>query len=234
MRFELYLESGPQHRKTWVYIPSLPGCSTVAATSDAAAEAARTAIRERVDFLCRHGETVLDPEPIELLVADHIIERKVLGFGQQSFPSDRQPMTSAEVASQLRWAAWSREELIAAAQAQSLPLAEKPAAGGRSAGAILAHVAEAEWSYVNSTLGTIPGRGGIAAAISQSADAPWAALAAEREALLTRLRTMTPAELTLVGERGDGKPPRSARRMLRRLLEHEWEHTLELRSRLSL
>jgi hypothetical protein len=29
-----------------------------------------------------------------------------------------------------------------------------------------------------------------------------------------------------------GKDPRSARRMLRRMLEHEWEHVLELRSRL--
>ena len=233
MRFELYLESGPQHRKTWVYVPSLPGCSTVAPTSEAAAEAARTAIRERIDFLRRHGETVSDPEPIELPVADHVIERKVLGFGQGSFPTDRQPMTPAEAASQLRWAAWSREELIAAAQAQSLPLAEKPATGGRSAGAILSHVAEAEWSYVSSTLGAIPGRSAIAAAIAQSADASWAALAAEREALMTRLRAMTPGELAIVVERGEGKPPRSARRMLRRLLEHEWEHTLELRSRLS-
>ena len=39
-------------------------------------------------------------------------------------------------------------------------------------------------------------------------------------------------ELARVVERGEGKPPRSARRMLRRLLEHEWEHVLELRSRL--
>ncbi len=233
MRFELYLESGPQRRKTWVYVPGMPGCSTVAATSGVAVEMARTAILERIDFLRRHGETLPDPEPIELVVADHIIERKVLGFGQLSFPSDRQPMTPAEATSHLRWAAWSREELVAAAQAQILPLAEKPATGGRSAGAILSHVAEAEWSYVSSTLGTVPGRSAIAAAIAQSAKAPWAALAAERAALMTRLRAMTPAELAIVVERGEGKPPRSARRMLRRLLEHEWEHTLELRSRLS-
>jgi len=233
MRFELYLESGPQHRKTWVYVPSLPGCSTVAATSEDAAEMARAAILDRIDFLRRHGETVPDPEPIELVVAEHVIERKLLGFGQGSFPSDRQPMTPDEATSQLRWAEWSREELLAAAQAQSLPLAEKPATGGRSAAAILSHVAEAEWSYAISTLGTIPGGGAIAAAIEGSPDAPWDALAAERAALMTRLRGMAPAELTLVVEQGEGKPPRSARRMLRRLLEHEWEHTRELGSRLS-
>jgi hypothetical protein len=50
--------------------------------------------------------------------------------------------------------------------------------------------------------------------------------------LFERLRRITTEELARVVERGEGKPPRSARRMLRRLLEHEWEHVLELRSRL--
>ena len=231
MRFDLYLESGPQHRKTWVYVPSLPGCSTVGPTTEQAVENARTAIRERVEFLRRHGEVVPDPDPIEMVVADHVIERKVLGFGQQSFPTDREPVTADDAARQLRWAEWSREELVAAARAQTLPLAEKPASGGRSAAAILSHVAEAEWAYATSTLGSIPGGGAIMATIERSAESPWDALAAERAALLTRLRAMTATELTRIVERGEGKPPRSARRMLRRLLEHEWEHVLELRSR---
>jgi predicted RNase H-like HicB family nuclease/uncharacterized damage-inducible protein DinB len=233
MRFYLYLESGPQHRKTWIYVPSLPGCSAVAPTTELAVETAAAAIRERLDFLRRHGEAVPDAEPIEPVVADHVIERKFLGFGQGSFPSDREPMPPGEVARDLRWAQWSREELIAAARAQPRPLTEKPAAGGRSAAAILSHVAEAEWSYVGTTLGSIAGGGAIVTAIEQTGDEPWAALAGEREALLERLHRMTPEELARVVERGEGKPPRSARRMLRRLLEHEWEHVLELRSRLN-
>jgi predicted RNase H-like HicB family nuclease len=54
MRFDLYLESGPRHRKTWVYVPGLPGWSPVASTSAAAVEMARAAILERIDFLRRH------------------------------------------------------------------------------------------------------------------------------------------------------------------------------------
>jgi predicted RNase H-like HicB family nuclease len=153
MRFDLYLESGPQHRKTWIYVPSLPGCSTVAPTSAEAIEAARSAIRERLDFLRRHGETIAEPEPIEPVVASHVIERKMLGFGQGTFPTDREPMTREELARQLRWAEWSRQELLEAARGQTLPLTDKPAVGGRSGAAILSHVAEAEWSYVGSTLG---------------------------------------------------------------------------------
>ena len=231
MRFDLYLESGPQHRRTWIYVPSLPGCSTVAATSDLAPDAARTAIRERIDFLRRHGESVPEPEPMELVVSGHAIERKVLGYGQLVFSSDLEPVTPGEAARQLRWAEWSREELVAAARAQSLPLLEKPPTGGRSAASILSHVAGAEWAYATSTLGSIPGGGAILAAVENSPDAPWDALATERTALLERLRAMTPAELSRVVERGEGKPPRTARRMLRRLLEHEWEHVRELRAR---
>jgi predicted RNase H-like HicB family nuclease len=233
MRYALYLESGPQRRKTWVYVPDLPGCSTVAPTSDAAVEFATVAIRDRLEFLSRHGEVVADLEPIEAVVAGHVIERKFLGFGQGTFPSDRLPLAADEAARQLHWAEWSREELIAAARCQPLPLAEKPAGGGRSAAAIVSHVAGSEWSYVSATLGPVPGGRAIIAAVEAAAEEPWAALAAEREALMPRLHSMTRDELARIVDRGEGKPVRSARRMLRRFLEHEWEHVLELRSRLT-
>jgi predicted RNase H-like HicB family nuclease len=232
MRFDIYLESGPLNRKTWIYVPSLAGCSTVSPTTDEAADAARSAIRRRIGFLRDHGEPFPDPEPIELAVASHVIERKFLGYGQGVFASDLEPLTPGEAARQLRWAGWSREEFVAAARAQTVPLAGKPAGGGRSTAAILSHVAGAEWAYVSSTLGTVAGGGAAIAAIEGAGDEPWAALAAEREALMERLLRMTPDELTRVTDRGAGKPPRTARRMLRRMLEHEWEHVLELRSRL--
>lgn len=234
MRFDLYLESGPQHRKTWVSVPSLAGCCTVGPTTEKAIENARTAIRERVAFLGRYGETVPDPEPIELTVAKHVIERSLLGYGQHTFATDLEPLSPDEATRLLRWAAWSRDELVAAAVVQKVPLTVKPATGGRSAAAILSHVAGAEWAYVSSTLGTLAGGGAVVAAIESASDDPWAALAAEREALMERLSGMTPEELARVADRGGGRPPRTARRMLRRLLEHEWEHTLELRARLAL
>jgi predicted RNase H-like HicB family nuclease len=231
MRFDLYLESGPQHKRTWVYVPGLPGCVAFGPTTEVAIENTREAIRGRLDFLRRHGEDPPDPEPIELNVAEHFIERKVLGFGQQVFATDREPLTADEAAQHLLWAGWSREELVAAARAQALPLGESPPAGGRSAAAILSHVAGAEWSYVGSTLRALPGYSAAIAAIEGAGNEPWAALAAERETLMSRLRAMTPDELARVVER-EGKPPRTARRMLRRMLEHEWEHVLELRARL--
>ena len=231
MRFDLYLESGPQHRRTWVSVPGLPGCVAFGSTTEQAIEKSRGAILERLDFLRRHGERPPDPEPIELFVAEHVIERRLLGFGQQVFATDREPLTEDDLRRQLRWAGWSREELVAAGRAQVVPLTEVPPAGGRSPAAILSHVAGAEWSYVSSTLGTLPGASAAIAAIEAAGSEPWAALAAGRGTVMARLRAMTSEERTRLVERG-GKPPRTARRMLRRLLEHEWEHVLELRSRL--
>jgi len=227
----VYLESGPQHKRTWVYVPGLAGCVAFGPTTEQALANVPAAIRERIAFLRRHGDHPPDPEPIEIDVARHVIERKVLGFGQQVFDSDLAPVSPEEAARQLRWAGWSREELIEAARSQAGPLAARPPGGGRSVAAILSHVAGAEWSYVSSTLGTVPGGSAAIAAIEAAGEAPWAPLAAEREVLMRRLKDMTADELSRAVER-NGRPPRTARRMLRRMLEHEWEHVLELRARL--
>jgi hypothetical protein len=230
MVYEIYLESGPQHKRTWAYAPSLPGCTWIGPTSEAAIEAAPAEIRRRLDFLARHGEAV-DAGTIEVVIADHIIERKVLGFGQPSFPSDREPLYPAELASHLHWAAWSREDFVAVLRAQTMPLAEKPAAG-RSAGAIVLHVAEAEWAYVSAVLPGLPGRSAAIAALERAGDEPWDALAAERVPLMERMAAMTPEEMSRVIDK-DGRLRWSARRMFRRLLDHEWEHVQELRARIS-
>lgn len=229
MDYELYLESGPQHRKTWIYVPSLPGCSTVAATSELAPEAAREAIVDRLAFLRSHGEKV-DSDPPTVSVAEHAIERQTLGFGQRFWPPDLPPLSQDEVPRLMRWAEWSREALIAAARRQSRPMEARPDSG-RSTLTILAHVAGAEWAYVSGTLGTLPGGSARIAAIEAAGDEPWAAMAAERAAIVARLEAMTPEDLRRVVEK-KGQPHWTARRMFRRLLEHEWEHTRELESRL--
>ncbi len=176
MRFDIYLESGPQHRKTWVYVPSLPGCSTVGPASEQAVEIARTAIRAASTSFAATASRCRIRSRSSSSWPSHVIERRMLGFGQAVFATDLEPLTPDEVARQLRWAGWSREELVAAARAQQLPLAARPPSGGRSAAAILSHVAGAEWSYVSSTLGTLAGGSAAIAAIERAGEDPWAAL----------------------------------------------------------
>ena len=56
------------------------------------------------------------------------------------------------------------------------------------------------------------------------------ALAEARRAALTRLATLTPIERTRV--RRSGMSTYSAFRVIRRMLEHEWEHRREIADRL--
>ncbi len=230
MRFELYLQSGPQHKRTWITIPAWPGTIAFGATTEEALANTPDYIRRRFDFLRSHGESLPDPEPIELAVVEHEIERKLLGFGQ-NVPTDREPISRHELETAIRWAGWTREALVEAAKAQKISLMKRPSSGGRSAAAILSHVAGSEMGYVSSVLGSVKGGSALVNAVEAAGADPWVPLRAEREALVARLQAMTDEDLTRVVER-EGKPPRTARRMLRRLLEHEWEHLLELQARL--
>lgn len=230
MQFELYSESGPRRRKTMVHVLALPGCIATGPTTDAAIENTPSAIRTRLAFLAHHGEPVTDPEPIELAVAEHVTEGTWLGNGAASFGPDREPLGADDARRQMTWLAWSRDELIAAARAQPGELTAEPAGGGRTVAAILHHVAGAEWAYLNSTLGTVPGLSPALTAIERAGDDPWEALARARGVVAERLAAMTDEERTRLIERG--AVLRTVRRMLRRMLEHEWEHVLELRARL--
>lgn len=230
MRFDLYLETGPRHRKTMVHVLALPGCVAMGATTEAAIENARSAIRERLDFLGRHGEALIDPEPIELVVAEEDTTGSWLGFGVALFGPDREPISTDELRRQVTWLGWSREELTSAARALPGELTTNPAGGGRAVIVILHHVAGAERAYLNSVLGPLPGLNAALTAAEQAGNEPWDAFAQARAMVLERLTAMTDAERALVVQRGG--QVRSTRRMLRRMLEHEWEHTLEVRARL--
>jgi predicted RNase H-like HicB family nuclease/uncharacterized damage-inducible protein DinB len=230
MRFDLYLESGPRRRKTMVHVLALPGCIAMGPTTEEAIENAPSAIRARLEFLRRHGEPVADPEPLELVVAEHVTEGVWLGNGAAFFEPDREPLGAPEARRQVTWLAWSREELIAAARAQRGALTAPPAGSGRTVAAILHHVADAERSYLNSMVGSVPGLNAALTAVERAGDEIWEPLARARGLIAERLALMTDEELARLVRKGSG--PRSTRRMLRRMLEHEWEHVLELRARL--
>jgi predicted RNase H-like HicB family nuclease/uncharacterized damage-inducible protein DinB len=239
IRFELYVETGPRHGRTMVHVPALAGCVATGPTTQEAIENARSAIRARIEFLRRHGEPVADPDPIELVVAEEDTTSGWLGFGVGFFGPDRAPIGADEAARQATWLTWSREELVAAARAwadapsgpSAYTAAEPaPAGPGRTVGAILLHVADAERGYLNAALGPVPGLSAAVTAIERAADEPWEPLARARTLVLQRLAATTDEERAAVVQRGKGQ--RTVRRMLRRMLEHEWEHTLEIQARL--
>jgi len=156
---------------------------------------------ECLDFLRRHGEAIPPASPQG---------RSVTELGSWATPDyDLRPFSPADRDAWLRWAARRRQELLdALAQLPAPALDWQPDEKMWSVRRILSHVAYSEWWFARVT-------------IPQSRD-PLLRLAEAQQEALTRLSALTPAELTRTTLH-EGEPW-TARKVLRRFLEHEREH----------
>ena len=226
--YALHLESGPQRKKTLVHVLDLLGCVVQADTTDEAIAAAPDAIRAYLRFLRRHGEEVDPNEKIETRLAEHNTEG--LFSGQAPWPQDLKPLAPAALARYVRWLDWSRADLLALVKGiDEKGLRAKPAQG-RSLRDILLHVLDADKSYVYGLVGPLKAMGEPTNAADRGDLDLRIALKEARAAAIDRLRALTPAERRTV--RKAGQSTYSAHRVIRRMLEHEWEHRREIAARL--
>ncbi len=230
--YGLYLESGPKRRKTMVHVLDLLGCVAVGPTTDDALAATPDAIRTFLRFLQRHGDRV-DPEaPFDTEVVEHVTEGDWLGNGSPYliFGPDLEPVSDADAESLLRRYTWLRDALAAWAEQQSDEgLDARPATGGRTARAILHHVLGASGGYLAAALGGAPGFSRIASAAERDEIAVAEALRRTVPLAIARVEATTPEERAAVRDLPAG--PRTLRKALRRMLEHDWEHLAELSRR---
>jgi len=226
--FDLYLESGPQHKKTLLHVLDLLGCVVQADTTDEAVAAAPEAIRAYLRYLGRHGEKVDPDEKIETHLAKHNTEG--LFSGQALWPQDLKPLAPSALARYVRWLDWSRADLLALVHGiDDKRLRAKPAAG-RSLRDILLHVLDADKSYVYALVGPLKAMGGPTNAAGRGDLDLRVAMHEARRAAIDRLGTLTPGERARI--RTSGQSTYSAHRVIRRMLEHEWEHRREIAARL--
>jgi uncharacterized damage-inducible protein DinB/predicted RNase H-like HicB family nuclease len=242
-QYPLHLESGPRRRKTMVHVLDLLGCTAHGPTTDAALEAAPAAIRDYLRFLQQHGEAV-DPEaPFTTAVAEHVMEGSWLGNGDPTpgFGPDFLPLSAGDLGIHLRRLGWLQESLLE--PVRDLPseqwLAE-PAGGGRSIARIIEHVAESHCVYVRYTVGKVDGLSEALRAVQTALNVSRftfsevedtaAALTHLSRLSASRLEVMTEAERTQ--QTPHGQVTWTARRGLRRMLEHAREHALEIASRI--
>ena len=91
--YDLYLDSGPMKKKTYVHVPALLGCIARGDTSDEAIERSPEAIRTFLAFCARTGERV-DPETaFRVRVAQHVTDNEWPGNGGGFLPTDARPLT---------------------------------------------------------------------------------------------------------------------------------------------
>lgn len=230
--YNLYLESGPRRRKTMVHVLDLLGCIAQGPTTDDALEATPEAIRAYLRFLKRHGEGV-DPQALfSTWVAEHITQGNWLANGDPTpgFSPDFQPLSADDLALYLRRLEGLRAELLDAIR--DLPaerlLAEPEM--GRSPYRILEHVAGSQAVYLRGMVGKVEGLPEAVRAVEAGPEALPAAL--------TRVWEITGAQMGALteGQRAQrvdhGQVTWTARRAMRRMLEHAWEHLQELSRRL--
>ena len=208
-------------------MPELLGCVANGKTTDEAVSATPDAIRAYLRYLKRHGEKVDANETIGTRVAEHNTEG--LFSGQAIFPPDLRPLAPSDLARYLRWLEWSREDLLALVKGiDDRRLRAKPPKG-RSLHDILLHVLAADKGYVYALVSPLKTMGDPTNAAERGELDLRVALAEARRAALTRLAALTPTERKRV--RRTGQSTYSAFRVIRRMLEHEWEHRREIAAR---
>lgn len=229
--YKLYAESGPQHRKTQVHVLELLGCTVNGPTTDDAVNAAPDTIRTYLRYLKQHGEDVDPNEPFTTELAEHVTTGIWLGNGDPypGFPPDFEPLSKADLKTYVQRLDWFQESIMRLTADLSLKeLSAKPAKG-RPIRQIIEHVAGAQLAYLQSPLVRPKGLSAALRAIEQGPDLP---------AAFAEFWPMVHAELTAITDKQrteqvpHGAKIWTARRGLRRCLEHAWEHLAEIATRL--
>jgi predicted RNase H-like HicB family nuclease len=213
MRYVVYVEV-EDDGSAMAHVPALPGCISTGLNQEIALSRLPQAITDYLQWLKAHGERVPDPgEPIELDLGGVSGDTGTghPGDADAFFPPDRIPMTEQEVAALLRLLSYSRHDLIQAVAGLPNEVMNWKPGSGESGEVwdiddILEHIASSEQYY-----------------ISRHSTNVMAMLQATRNAAVERLAALTEAERSQVVEHAGDLW--TARKIFRRMLEHEREHT---------
>lgn len=229
-RLAVYLEIGDDGR-CMAHVPELPGCFVRASSRDKALELVPAAVRIYYAWLRRHEETA-PPEEVSVGIK---VSGEVSGVGPFDpgstaalFPPDQGKITPEEMEYCFRLTAHSRTDLLALVRGlpdQMLDWQREAVPGIRR---LLRHIGDAEEWYVSRIVPpeTLPPEW------EHDENLPiFEFLEMERHTAVERLQQLTRTERTKVvyPTRWTDHPeePWTARKVLRRFLEHEWEHTVQ-------
>lgn len=230
--YDLYLESGPQHKKTLLHVLDLLGCNVQGSTTDEAIEAAPETISYYLRFLKRNGEKVDPRAPFKIRVAQHVIASgSVIGMDSSviTFDPDLKPVTPRDIETYIARFHAMRNELASWVESQSeKQLDAVPKSGGRPARKAILHVMNS--GYVSPLVGTIRGMSAIYTA-AERGKTPLSDALLEIDGLIAAgLRAAAPAQRHAIIRPSPGRV-RTLRKAIRRTLEHDWEHLAELSRR---
>ncbi len=221
--YDLYAESGPKMMKTVVHVPALLGCVNGGDTTQQALDAAPDAIRAYLRFLGRSGERVDPNAAFEARLADHDTSGGFLGSAW--IETDAEPLPKREADALMKRLDAMHGALRSLTNKLTTKRLDAKPAKGRPIRQILRHLL-AEGAYLRGISGVSRLQGDADKGRIDPLDALDRMFALEVE----RLRSMPDDERSTVIMRGQN--PWSARRAVRNMLEHCWEHYVEIAVRL--
>jgi uncharacterized damage-inducible protein DinB/predicted RNase H-like HicB family nuclease len=210
----------------------LLGCVAKGPSTEEAVARTPEAIRAYLRFLKQHGESVDTGAEVETQIVEHVTQGQWLGYGDPElvFEPDRKPLAIEDRERFIQRLEWTRAGVIVlVGRLTDEELANEPIQKGRSILAMLEHMLDSEYFYV-STLGKIEGLPGPGSIVQRRDGSmlEWMDLVRRRE--IERIRSLSEEERSRSSEHW--KRRWTARKVLRRMLEHEWEHLIELSERL--
>lgn len=223
--FEVFLEVGAEG-VCMAHVLDLPGCFVAAAGKEQALERLPEAIRAYYGDLIHHGEPVTMPAQIMLTVVEEQTLSGPFHPGDRAalFGPDRRPLERAEIDSYLGLAAHNRADLLALVRGLSDTILDwRPEPGAMNIRRILSHIGRGELWYSTRVMEPDgPPRDWEAMPLRQF-------LNTVRDAVSVKFRELSDEQLVAVTypprSDGDADEPWTARKALRRMLEHEREHT---------
>ena len=215
-----------------VHVLDLLGCVATGPTTEQALDKTPKTIHDYLRFLQRHGAAVDVGAGVQTHIAEHITEGIWLGNGDPSlvFQPDLEPLTTEDVEEYIERLEWMRLEIHALVSGLSEEkLEEKPQPKGRPIKAILEHILESEYAYMRA-FGKLEGLPGTGSIVKKREGDLLEWMGVVRACEIERIRSLT------WQERSEPfihwKYTRTARKVVRRMLEHQWEHLVELEERL--
>ena len=231
MKFRVGIENNNDGIRSLAWALEHPGCFVYGENAQKALSALPAAIRTYSLWISQHEPTWLQAENVDLEVEsvfddysiDQNFERVPGGNGHYAVDSwyqyDWKPLDAEDIERGLKLLAWSRADLLRTIEdvpPSKMSLA-RPGERWTSINGILSHVGGAEWWYMDSL--------GKAFPKSQVPKEPLKRLEKVRAALISLLPKLEGVELVR-GSQGEFWSPR---KVLRRAVWHERDHTAHIR-----
>lgn len=217
------------------HVLELPGCFSLAKSKEEALKGIPDAISDYFGTLKKHGEEIFfDRDSIEIKIKEELLGTcpRISGNKAALFSWDKFPLKDQLTENGIRRMEYNREDLMTLVE--NLPsetLDWKPDIDKRSIREVLEHVARAEWWYI-SRMGDYPELLKFTENPPEGKLFEW--LNGIREMANKRLKSLAEEEKgkAFISKKYTDHPEEewTARKVLRRFLEHEREHIQNIRN----